>query len=181
MKENPIRGAANRILQSFAKVLPSSSVRVALHRARGVRIGKGVWIGTEVILDTAYPSLITIEDNVTINVRTMIIAHFRDVRGVKIERDVFIGAGVLITPGVVIGRGAVVTAGSVVTRSIAPMMLVQGNPAVPIAKCETPLSLDTTLKQFAKGLKPLKASSKKSSDLNNEESGNNSSPARGLN
>jgi acetyltransferase-like isoleucine patch superfamily enzyme len=156
MKETPLRGAIQRTLQALAKVLPGSSLRVALHRARGVRIGTGVWIGTEVILDTAYPWLITIEDNVNISVRAMILAHFRDVRGVKIERDAFIGAGALISPGVVIGHGAVVATGSVVTRSVAPMTMVQGNPAIPVARCGVALLGDVTLKEFSRHLKPLR-------------------------
>ena len=156
MKERVIRGTANRILQALAKVLPTSSLRVAMQRARGVRIGNGVWIGTEVILDTAYPWLVTIEDNVTINVRTTIVAHFRDIRGVKIERDAFVGAGALITPGVVIGHGAVVASGGVVTRSVPPMIMVQGNPAIAVARCGIPLLLNTTLKEFTRNLKPLR-------------------------
>ena len=155
MKENAVRGIANRILQALAKVMPSSSIRVALQRARGVQIGSGVWIGTEVILDTACPRLITIRDNVTIGVRTMIIAHFRDQRGVRIEHDVFIGAGALIMPGVIVGRGAVIAAGSVVTRAVPPMTMVQGNPATAVARCGIPLLLNTTLREFSKSLKPL--------------------------
>jgi len=73
--------------------------------------------------------------------------------GVKIEREAFIGPGVIILPNVVIGRGAVVTAGSVVTRSVPPMTLVQGNPAVPVAECGLQLGSDVTLKEFSRRLK----------------------------
>ena len=61
----------------------------------------------------------------------------------------------IILPNVVIGRGAVVAAGSVVTRSVPPMTVVQGNPAVPVAQCGVPLGPDVTQKEFSRRLKPL--------------------------
>jgi carbonic anhydrase/acetyltransferase-like protein (isoleucine patch superfamily) len=156
VKEGPLRGFANRVLQHLARILPGAqSLRVALHRARGVNIGKNVWIGYDVILDTSRPHLITIEDGGSIGVRATVIAHFRGAEGVKIERDAFIGPCAVILPNVVVGRGAVVTAGSVVTRSVPPMTIVQGNPAVPVAQCEVPLGPDITLKEFSKRLKPI--------------------------
>jgi acetyltransferase-like isoleucine patch superfamily enzyme len=87
--------------------------------------------------------------------RVTVIAHFRETQGVKIEEDAFVGPGAIILPNVVIGRGAVVTAGSVVTKSVPPMTLVQGNPAVAIAKCGVPLTPDITLKEFSRRLTPL--------------------------
>jgi serine acetyltransferase len=156
MKEFPVRGLFNRILQLLARVAPGAqSLRVALHRWRGVRIGKNVWIGYDVILDTSRPFLITLEDGCTVSIRVTIIAHFRESTGVKIERDAFIGPGAIILPNVVVGRGSVVTAGSVITRSVPPMTVVQGNPAVPVAKCGIPLGLDVTLKEFTGLLQPL--------------------------
>ncbi len=156
MKESLLRGLANRVLQHLARFLPgATSLRVALHRARGVQIGNNVWIGYDVILDTSRPHLITIEERATINMRVTVVAHFRETTGVKIERDVFVGPGVIILPNTVIGRGSVVTAGSVVTRSVPAMTVVQGNPAVPVARCGTPLGQKTTVKEFTSHLKPL--------------------------
>lgn len=156
VREGRLRGIANRVLQHLARILPGAqSLRVALHRARGVRIGNDVWIGYDVILDTSRPHLITIEDGSSIGIRTTVIAHFRGAEGVTIQRDAFIGPCVVILPNVVIGQGAVVTAGSVVTRSVPPMTVVQGNPAVPVAQCGVPLGPDITLKEFSKTLKPL--------------------------
>jgi acetyltransferase-like isoleucine patch superfamily enzyme len=131
------------------------TLRVALHRARGVKVGKNVWIGYDVILDSSRPQLITIEDGASIGMRVTVIAHFKESQGVRIEQDAFIGPGVIILPNVIVGRGSVVTAGSVVTQSVPPMTVVQGNPAVPVAKCGVPLGLNVTLKEFTRGLKAL--------------------------
>ena len=156
MKESVLRGFANRILQHLARILPGAqTVRVALHRARGVQIGKDVWIGYDVVLDTSRPFLITLEDGCVLSLRVTVLAHFRESTGVRIERDAFVGAGALILPNVVIGRGAVVAAGSVVTRSVAPMTMVQGNPAVPVARCGIPLGPRTMLKEFSRQLQPV--------------------------
>jgi len=156
VQERALKGVTNRVLQLLAKVMPGAmTLRVALHRARGVRIGKGVWIGYDVVLDTSRPDLIAIEDGSSIGMRVTIIAHFRETQGVKIERDAFVGPGVIILPNVVVGQGAVITAGSVVTQSVPPMTVVQGNPAVPIAKCGIPLGAGVSVKEFSKHLKPL--------------------------
>jgi acetyltransferase-like isoleucine patch superfamily enzyme len=157
MKDRFLRGTINRSFQLLARILPGGGgIRVLLHRARGVHIGKDVFISQDVILETAYPHLIMIEDHAWIGIRVTIIAHFRELcQGVKVERDAFIGPGVIILPNVVIGHGAVVTAGSVVTRSVPPMTVVQGNPAVPVARCGIPFTPTTTSKEFARRLKPL--------------------------
>jgi acetyltransferase-like isoleucine patch superfamily enzyme len=157
MKENPIRGLMNRILQMVTMTFPGGqSLRVSLHRARGVSIGRNVWISYNVVLETSYPQLITIDDSAFIGIGVIVIAHFKESRrGVRIGKQAFIGPGVIILPDVEIGEGAVVTAGSVVTSSVPAMTVVQGNPAVPIAKCGVPLWPDTPLKEFSRRLKPV--------------------------
>jgi len=157
MKENPLRGLLNRILQMLAMSFPGGQgLRVLLHRTRGVKIGKNVWISYNVVLETSYPHLITIDDDAFIGISVIVIAHFKESRkGVRIGKQAFIGPGVIILPDVEIGDGAVVTAGSVVTSSVPAMTVVQGNPAVPIAKCGVPLWPDTPLKEFSRRLKPI--------------------------
>ena len=155
-KERVLKGIVNRLLQQLARWMPgATSLRVKLHRARGINIGTGVWIGYDVILETSQPQLITLGDRCSLGARVMVIAHFRETHGVTIEEDAFIGPGAIILPDVVIGRGAVVTAGSVVTRSVKPMTVVQGNPAVPIAACGIPLKPGLTVKEFSANLRPL--------------------------
>lgn len=155
--ENPLRGAWNRCLQVLTLFAPGAqSVRVMLHRARGVKIGKNVWISFNVILETSYPELITIEDGAFIGIGAIVIAHFKEARrGVRIGKDAFVGPGSVVLPDVEIGEGAVVAAGSVVTTSVPPMTVVQGNPAVPIAKSSVALGQDVSLREFYLRLRPV--------------------------
>ena len=157
MSEKLLPGLRNRILHILARVVPGAmTLRVTLHRWRGVKIGRDVWIGYQVLLDTSHPHLISVGNNVIISIRAMLIAHFRGPEGITIEDDAFIGPGAIILPNVKIGRGAVVTAGSVVSTSVPPMTLVQGNPARPIATCGVTLGEKTSMGQFLNSLRPLK-------------------------
>ena len=51
-------------------------------------------------------------------------------KGIRIEDDVWVGAGATVTDNVVVGAGAVVAAGSVVTKNVPPHTVVAGVPAV---------------------------------------------------
>jgi serine acetyltransferase len=155
--ESLVPGIVNRFLQLLARIAPgATTLRVWLNRWRGVRIGQNVWIGYDVIVETSRPHLVTIGNGVSIGIRTTIIAHFREQQGVVIDDNASLGPGVIVLPNVTIGRGSIVAAGSVVTKSVPPKTMVQGNPARPIATVEIPLRLDVSLKQFSKGLRPIR-------------------------
>jgi acetyltransferase-like isoleucine patch superfamily enzyme len=156
-RERLLPGLKNRILQVLARIAPgATTTRVILNRWRGVNIGKDVWIGYDTIIETSCPHLVTIRDRAQIGLRATIIAHNREQQGVVIEEDAALGAGVIILPNVTVGRGAIVTAGSVVTKSVPPKTMVQGNPAQPIATVQMPLRPGISLKEFAKGLRPIR-------------------------
>jgi acetyltransferase-like isoleucine patch superfamily enzyme len=169
-----VHGIRNRVLQLAALYSPGGdTIRPTLHRRRGVKIGRRTWIGFDTLIEPSYPHRVVIGNRVAIGIRVLILAHFahhgrnREASGgeldervsVRIEDDVFIGPGAVIMPNVTIGAGAVVTAGSVVTRSVAPLTMVQGNPAKPIARCGIPLGLETPIKEFYRRLTPIKTPS----------------------
>lgn len=151
-----ISGTLNRILHMLARGAPgAASLRVWLHRRRGVKIGEGSWIGYDCVLETSYPKMITLGNRVTLSIRVTVVAHFGSSSGVVIEDDVFVGPGVIILPGVTIGKGSVITAGTVVNRSVPPWTVVQGNPPKFVAKIEIPLTNKVSMQDFMKGYRPI--------------------------
>lgn len=141
----------------FQNPLPwPSAVRVALLRAFGAKIGRGVviranvnisfpwrlviadhvWIGEDVgILSLAE---VAIGSNVCISQRAYLCTGSHDyrredfklvTRTIVIGDGTWIAAAAFVAPGVQIGPRAVVAAGSVVTETVAADTLVRGNPA----------------------------------------------------
>lgn len=161
--ESTAAGARRRLLALIALYGPGAeTTRVRLHRMRGVKIGAGCFIGTDVIIETAFPHLVEIGDRVDLGMRTTIVAHQQgevadeDEPSVRIEDDVFIGPGSILLPHVTVGKGAVVTAGSVVTTSVPPLTMVRGNPAEAVARCGVPLGRSTPLREFYRQLRPIR-------------------------
>jgi len=118
------------------------SWRTTIHRWRGVNIGKGVYIGHEVMFDRVFTDQIFIGDNTSIGDRTTITAHAnipsdtrlkqiypRKVMQTHIGKGVWIMPNVIIAPGITIGDEAVIATGSVVTKDIPARCLAAGVPA----------------------------------------------------
>jgi acetyltransferase-like isoleucine patch superfamily enzyme len=111
----------------------------------GVKIGMNVFIGSYVYVDSSYAKLITIEDNVHIAARCMLLCHQRDLSeyyqgikysdldykasGIHIKKGALIAVNSVILPGVTIGEGSVIGASSLVTKSIPDWTIAIGNPA----------------------------------------------------
>ena len=121
---------------------PIVGVRVYLTRLRGVRIGKGVYLGHHIDFDYMFPSKIYVGDHAGIGSGCSISAHHsipmetplakifpRAVKPVHIGRGVDCNLNVIIQPGVTIGNYAVIGNGAVVTKDIPPMTFAAGNPA----------------------------------------------------
>jgi acetyltransferase-like isoleucine patch superfamily enzyme len=130
----------NRFIHCIARYFPMfPSTRVWLHRKRGVKIKKNVFIGAEVFIDDAEPDLVHIKENVTIIARTAIIAHgyyprhlqiklktAGNKKGVILEKGAYIGFGAIILPGVTIGENAIIGAGAIVAKSVKANEIVIG-------------------------------------------------------
>jgi acetyltransferase-like isoleucine patch superfamily enzyme len=157
------------ILAKFAYVVPGGAkLRPTLHRWRGVRLGRNVWIAPYVYLDELYPEAITIGNNCTIGLRTSIFSHFHwgarlDTGGFKpvvLEDDVFIGPHCVILPGVRIGTGSVIKAGSVITRNVPPHVFWSDAGSRPVSEVTVPLTAEHGYDEFVRGLRPIRAPKK---------------------
>lgn len=120
-------------------------VTVALHRMRGVKIGRQSHVARGVILDDRNPELIEIGNGVAVTTGVMILCHQRDLADyrpgmyamhcpfkegkVVVKDGAHLGIGAIIMPGVTIGEGAIIGAGSVVTKDIPPYSVAVGTPA----------------------------------------------------
>jgi maltose O-acetyltransferase len=105
---------------------------------KGLRLGRNCYIAPSVIIDPAFPWLISIGDNCYLTYNVMILAHdactknyieYTKIGAVTIGNNCFVGVGSIILPNVHIGENVIIGAGSVVTRDIPSNSVVAGNPA----------------------------------------------------
>lgn len=140
-----IKGIWIRFWSIVAQFTFPAQVTTAIHRLRGVHIGRGSKISRTVIIDDSRPDLITVGRNVWITAGCQLLCHQRDLsyyeKGkpvmncplkyapILIKDGAHIGIGSIIMPGVTIGRGAVIGAGAVVTKDVPDYSLAVGVPA----------------------------------------------------
>lgn len=125
-------------------VLSRGSLRPAILRFCGAKVGKNVKLGPFVYWDN-HLELLVIGDNVIVSPQVCFLFHKRDIRDFKIgdkylekphiyntivlKNNCTIGTRALILPGVTIGEGAAVGAGAVVTKDVPNWSVVTGFPA----------------------------------------------------
>ena len=151
----------SRLLHKLAFVAPGGfSLRPWLHRMRGAKIGKNVWILQLVYIDELHPEDVTIGDNSTIGLRTSIFTHFywgprQPINNGKvvIEKDVFIGPHCVILPNVRIGEGAVIRAGTVVSRNVPAHTILSSPHPQSFGIATVPLTPEHTFGEFTRGVR----------------------------
>jgi UDP-3-O-[3-hydroxymyristoyl] glucosamine N-acyltransferase len=161
VNKNIFRRIFNRALHSLARRLPgATTLRPALHRLRGVKIGRGVFIAEEVYLENEYPEFIEIHDGAQISLRAIIIAHTRGPGKIIIGKNSYLGPNTVVATSsgrtLKIGEGAVIGAGVVIGSDVAPRMFVPSQPAHAVACATVPLATADKLEDFIRGLVPLK-------------------------
>jgi len=175
MSKSIIRRVLNRFLHSLARTLPgATSLRPMLHRLRGVKIGKNVFIADDVYLENEYPEAVEIHDGVQISVRSIIIAHTRGPGKVVIEENAYLGPNTVVaTSGgrsLRIGAGAVIGAGVVIGNDVAAKMFIPSSPAKPVATVMVPLAKAERMEDFIRGLAPIRPRARTATDKPNAQS-----------
>ncbi len=145
----------------IARFCPGAmTLRPFMHRLRGVKVGKDVWIGDDVYLENEYPELVELQAGAVLSIRSMIIAHTRGAGSVVVGRDAFIGPNAVVAcvsgKTIKIGDGAVISTGSVVTSSVAPQMVIAPPKSIPMARARVPFGIRQSMEEFMSGLEPLK-------------------------
>ena len=102
-------------------------------RRMGVKVGKNVQVMPLTLVDIFFPNLIEIGDNTIIGMDAFLSCHEFTVDefkygGVKIGKNVLIGARSYILPGVEIGDNSIVSAQTIVYKSIPKNTWAFGSP-----------------------------------------------------
>jgi len=159
-----IRSVVNKFLSKIAFIIPGgSALRPWLHRLRGVKISKNVWISQYVYIDEPHPENVIIKENVSIGLRSTIFTHLYwgkkgpddKVGKVVIEKNVYIGPHCVILPNVTIGEGSVIVAGTVVSKNVPANVLYGHSPATALARVTHPLIEGVSYEKFLLGLRKI--------------------------
>jgi acetyltransferase-like isoleucine patch superfamily enzyme len=113
----------NFCISKIAEIIPTSSVKIAIYRSLGVKIGKGVYLSPDVILDPHFPRLITIEDYCVLGWGSKIFTHEMSIQKyrigkVSVRKGAIIGAFSIIRAGVTIGENAQTCMNSFVYKDV---------------------------------------------------------------
>lgn len=112
---------------------------------RGLKVGKNTAINSGFNIDSAWPWLVSIGDNVTISTNVTILAHDASTNIVQqstklgrvaIGSNVFVGTRTVILCGVTVGDNVVIGAGSVVTHDLPSDGVYAGVPAKKVCSVE---------------------------------------------
>lgn len=128
----------------FSPINPRK-LRPTILRKIGCKVGKNVFIGSEVYIDSGHANLIEIEDYVHITARCLLLCHERDLTNycindnasklkyktgkIILKKGCMLGMNTMIMPGVTVGEGAIVGAYSLVTKDIPAWTIALGRPA----------------------------------------------------
>lgn len=116
------------VLHPMAHVSPSAKigdgvvVRVGSVISADAVVEDNVWIQTYA----------TIGHDAVVGANSQVSSYVMAAGGVKIGRNVYLGISAAVREEVVVGDEAIVSMGAIVMRDVAPLQVVQGNPAEPV-------------------------------------------------
>lgn len=124
---------------------PCSDKRQKYWKKCGVNALGKFNVGADVYFDAQNANYLTIEEDVWIAARSLILMHKRDLsnyykgdryrdqpstaRPVRICKGAVVGMASIVMPGVTIGEGAIIGAGSLVSRDVPAWSFAVGRPA----------------------------------------------------
>ncbi len=113
-------------------------------RTMGGSVGKNVFVGSKLWIDTGHANMIVLDDHVHIASECTLLCHQRNLSnysvgddyaklGYKVEKihlkkGCLIGQRTMILPGVTVGEGAIIGAYSLVTKDIPAWTIATGRP-----------------------------------------------------
>lgn len=132
------------------------NVVMRTHKGGSIILGNGVELGDFSILQVN--SRVSIGDNAFLGPFTVVrdtnhtfhgtASHWRytphETAPITIGADVYIGGSTYLLPGITIGDGAVIAPGSIVNKSVGPLEVWAGSPAIRVAHRTDP-SIKTSL------------------------------------
>ena len=111
----------------------------------GCKVGKDVFIGSNLWIDSGHADMIILEDHVHIAGECTLLCHQRNlsnyhqgddyaklaynIKSIHLKKGCLIGQRTMVMPGVTIGEGAIVGAYSLVTKDIPAWTIATGRPA----------------------------------------------------
>ena len=127
---------------------PDSRVRTWSLKSLGYEVGENTYFADDLTITLAYSNRghLYIGKRVSIGPGCILVlaAHANTSRvkqqipekerWIRLEDDVWLGAGVIVLPQITIGEGSIIGAGAVVTKDIPPHSVAVGNPAKIIKK-----------------------------------------------
>ncbi len=110
-------------ISRLAQFIDLSVIKVMLYRLIGVKIGRGVFISPDVIIDPHFPYLIKIEDYSILGWGTKLFTHeYADniyrIGKITIKKGAVIGSQVTLRGGVCIGEMSEVPYGCIVIKDV---------------------------------------------------------------
>jgi len=128
----------------LSPILPRK-LRPAILRRIGCHVGKDVFIGSHVWIDSGHADMIVLEDHVHIAGECTLLCHQRNlsnyyigddyaklgyiIEKIHLKKGCLIGQKSMIMPGVTVGEGTIIGAGSLVTKDIPAWTIATGCPA----------------------------------------------------
>jgi maltose O-acetyltransferase len=134
-----------RLFQRYILGRTPEQIELACLIEKGLKIGENTSINSGFNIDSAWPWLVSIRNDVTISTNVTILAHDASTNVVRqstklgkvtIGNNIFIGTGTTILCGVTVGDNVVIGAGSVVTHDLPANGVYAGIPARKICSIE---------------------------------------------